>query len=438
MMKKLLLLSSFALFLLTSCRKEEATPGDNKIQVSFSAGIESAIETTKVSITPNQDESVFAQSWSNGDIISFSYSNGVKNNSVSAVWNESVRKFTFYISEEEYNSLRDKEYNWTYEAEFLHSDWTKTYAQAGNNYSDGRDYFIGSQTTSGTLFGDGISIDMNRKTTVLFFDLSSADVSEPVTRAVLRIGAGQVLAAKKVRLASGGTLEPETDAEKYNETILTLTDGQELRSGIQLWFNTLPVANVTEMCLDVETSGHIVSIARKSTASSMNLAANTLTKIKTTKVAGHKLLFETFSGNSQIGGNDGIWNGENPSVTAISSDLSWETGYAVAANSCIRVGSSQNGPGYAQSPQFTIPEGKTASVTLRAGAVSGDHNKINVKILQNEKAVFTSEQELSEGSLCTKTISLGSVSGTCRLKIEGNAATGKSSRFYLDDIKVVY
>lgn len=426
-----------SLFLASSCKKENAAISEtNMVRINFGA----CIEATKVSIEPNSDASVFAQNWNANDIISFTYSNGTLEESVSAVWDDTDKAFSFYISEEKYLSLRNQKYNWTYKAEYIHSDWPKTCSQNGNGYSDGRDFIVGSQNTSGTLFGDGISITMQRKTAVLYFDISSAGISEPVTRAVLRIAAGETLAAEKVELDGNETLVAKAGTEKYNETILQMADGTSLSDGIRLWFNTLPTENVSEMSLDLETSSHMVSISRKSTGSAFDLAANTITMIKKADADGcSKLLFETFSGSTQKGGNDGIWDGSNPQISAISADLSWEFQYSVAANSCIRVGSSQNGAGYAQSPSFVIPEGKTATVTLRAGAVTGDNNKLKLRIFNHQgDEVFSSVQELSEAAFCTKAVALSGVSGSCKLRIEGLAAEGKTSRFYLDDIKVTY
>ena len=136
---KLFFAAAVAALGLASCAKEVApveTPKDNLVTVHFgaTAGIEGS---TKATLTPNEQETLFTSAWENGDELNVKYSNDNKtagattSGTVSASWATDH----FEATMPEYKGMWD--YNVVYPAPDAECkvDFGSTRTQKGNAYN---------------------------------------------------------------------------------------------------------------------------------------------------------------------------------------------------------------------------------------------------------------------------------------------------------------
>lgn len=264
-----LFIAALAAFGLASCSQELdqqiQTPQGNLVTVNF--GAEAAIEgATKATLTPNGDDTFFKSAWENGDVLSVEYSNdngtaGTKG-TVSASWATDH----FEAKMPEYHGTWD--YNVVYPAPDTESavDFGSTRTQKGNAYNSKYDLMKGSAIAEGadagkTADGKDIVFNMTRQTAIAYFHLTSK-LDEEVVSAKLSVTDGNI--ASSLVMLLNHTDGFDLSATDLNEITITFEEGTAPKaSDFQLWYNVLPT-NYTSMTLEVETTGHKMTISRNS------------------------------------------------------------------------------------------------------------------------------------------------------------------------------
>lgn len=264
-----LFIAALAAFGLASCSQELdqqiQTPQGNLVTVNF--GAEASIEgATKATLTPNEDDTFFKSAWENGDVLSVEYSNdngtaGTKG-TVSASWATDH----FEAKMPEYHGTWD--YNVVYPAPDTESavDFGSTRTQKGNAYNSKYDLMKGSAIAEGadagkTADGKDIVFNMTRQTAIAYFHLTSK-LDEEVVSAKLSVTDGNI--ASSLVMLLNHTDGFDLSATDLNEITITFEEGTAPKaSDFQLWYNVLPT-NYTSMTLEVETTGHKMTISRNS------------------------------------------------------------------------------------------------------------------------------------------------------------------------------
>lgn len=267
---KLFFAAAVAALGLASCAKEVApveTPKDNLVTVHFgaTAGIEGA---TKATLTPNEQETLFTSAWENGDELNVKYSNDNKtagattSGTVSASWATDH----FEATMPEYTGMWD--YNVVYPAPDAECkvDFGSTRTQKGNAYNSKYDLMKGSAIEENadagkTADGKDIVFNMTRQTAIAYFHITSK-LDEKVVSAKLSVTDGNIASSLVMLLDHTDGFDLST--EDLNEITITFEKGTAPKaSDFQLWYNVLPT-NYTSMTLEVETTGHKMTISRNS------------------------------------------------------------------------------------------------------------------------------------------------------------------------------
>lgn len=146
------------------------------------------------------------------------------------------------------------------------------------------------------------------------------------------------------------------------------------------------------------------------------------------------LLNETFDNLSGIGGNDGVWNGNNTGTGPLSDYPTWTFENSGGASQCIKAGSSSK-KGVVQSPAISGYEGDVV-LTFRAGAWDGNGEKLVLNVsVSGGASVDVSSVTLVKGSFSEYTVNITGFTDGAKVKFEAGDAS--KSRFFIDDIKVV-
>lgn len=246
-----------------SCNKEEAKqeikPVDGKIKVHFAAKTE---ELTKVSLTPEEDDTKFIAAWDALDIIDItSYVHGVGEvETVAGIWN---------ADDECFETEFDPEFYEGEEVDFV-GVWPvdvdadklipAVRTQHGASYNGQYDIMKSKRTDPVTLEdGATIILDMIRYTSIAYFHITS-DLNEPIVSATLTTGEGEYIASSNATIGVEG-FNTNIETAGVNSIKLNI-DGEMSSSDFKLWFNVLPV-QYTSMTLRVETANHSFSLAKK-------------------------------------------------------------------------------------------------------------------------------------------------------------------------------
>lgn len=260
-----------------SCQKEtlkEAAQTTGMVTFSFTADL----QQPKTTLTTT-DDAAFAAAWKVGDKMTLFYTDKIAEDGtkqVEAVYGDG--KFTFEVPAEVAGRTASWDYRALYEGVEA-SLFTRT--QAGNAFNGDSEILNGTTEVSSAEFGKGISFSMDRLTSVLYFHLTNrgSAITEPITKAILTAGEGEVLAAKGYEVKEGH-LVAKGEAEKSNKVTLNVTDGVAMNDadGIQLWFNVLP-GKYSKLNLVVETASYRFTIDTKDAQDGYTLAEGGLTKI---------------------------------------------------------------------------------------------------------------------------------------------------------------
>lgn len=264
-----LFIAALAAFGLASCSQEldqqTQTPQGNLVTVNF--GAEAAIEgATKATLTPNGDDTFFKSAWENGDALGVQYYNdGMEGNEqvVHATWNETSYSFS--------TALPEFTGRWIYRAAYPAPEadgsveFGSSRTQKGNAYNSKYDLMRGSVMTEApagkTDEGKDIIFDMTRETAIAYFHFTSS-LNEEVVSAKLSVAGGSI-ANSSVTTDYHNSFVFSGD-KSLNEITITFEDGTAPdATDFKLWYNVCPT-NYSSMTLEVETTGHKMTINRNS------------------------------------------------------------------------------------------------------------------------------------------------------------------------------
>lgn len=264
-----LFIAALAAFGLSSCSQELGqqiqTPQGNLVTVNF--GAEAAIEgATKATLTPNGDDTFFKSAWENRDELGIKYSNdgmGNEEKVITATWNETSYSFS--------TALPEFTGRWIYRAAYPAPEadgsveFGSSRTQKGNAYNSKYDLMRGSVMTEApagkTDEGKDIIFDMTRETAIAYFHFTSS-LNEEVVSAKLSVAGGSI-ANSSVTTDYHNSFVFSGD-KSLNEITITFEDGTAPKaSDFKLWYNVHPTS-YGSMTLEVETTGHKMTISRNS------------------------------------------------------------------------------------------------------------------------------------------------------------------------------
>lgn len=264
---KLFFAAAVAALGLASCAKEVApveTPKDNLVTVHFgaTAGIEGA---TKATLTPNEQETLFTSAWVNGDVLGVQYYNDgmAEAQVVHATWNETSYSFS--------TALPEFTGRWIYRAAYPAPEadgsveFGSSRTQKGNAYNSKYDLMRGSVMTEApagkTDDGKDIIFDMTRETAIAYFHFTSK-LAEKVVSAKLSVTDGSI--ANSSVTTDYDNHFVFSDDKPLNEITITFEEGTAPdATDFKLWYNVLQTS-YSSMTLEVETTGHKMTISRNS------------------------------------------------------------------------------------------------------------------------------------------------------------------------------
>lgn len=439
------LLSGLALSaVILSCQKETDSPSTTAIgdmvPVTFSANVGAV---TKVSLTPNGDDTAFTSAWENEDGMKLYYLNGnYEEGTVDAAYDEANSKWNTTLPG--YNG------EWNYVASYpAASDipFGAARTQTGNAYNPAYDIMQGEvNVTSGEAgkddAGKDIVFPMERLTAIQYFHFTS-DLDEKVYKATLSVGnTDSDIAATTVNI-SAGALVVATGGSK--SITLTFPDGLEPNaSDFKLWFNVLP-AFFESMTIDIETASHTKHIERAIGGGIGEYEAGKLYKVSgkiTDWVIKDKVFLEArFDDNNGTGGNDGSWNGSIASSDVVGLD-DWDLTKVNGAYKCIK-GGSGSAKGIAITPSLPIPtayRGQTLKLYFRAGAWNGttEQTTLMVSVTGTGASLSSSSVATSKGSWKEYTLDITTEASTSNVIVTFEGATASNARFFLDDVCMYY
>lgn len=264
---KLFFAAAVAALGLASCAKEVApaeTPKDNLVTVHFgaTAGIEGA---TKATLTPNEQETLFTSAWENGDVLSVKYFNDnmAEKQTVHATWNETSYSFS--------TALPEFTGRWIYRAAYPAPEadgsveFGSSRTQKGNDYNSKYDLMRGTIMTEApagkTDDGKDIIFDMTRETAIAYFHFTSK-LAEKVVSAKLSVTGGSI--ANSSVTTDDDNRFVFSDNKPLNEITITFEEGTAPdATDFKLWYNVCQTS-YSSMTLEVETTGHTMTISRNS------------------------------------------------------------------------------------------------------------------------------------------------------------------------------
>lgn len=267
---KLFFAAAVAALGLASCAKEVApveTPKDNLVTVHFgaTAGIEGA---TKATLTPNEQETLFTSAWENGDVLGMQYYNDkmAEEQVVHATWNETSYSFS--------TALPEFTGRWVYRAAYPAPEadgsveFGSSRTQKGNAYNSKYDLMRGTIMTEApagkTDDGKDIIFDMTRETAIAYFHFTSK-LAEKVVSAKLSVTDGSI--ANSSVTTDYDNHFVFSDDKPLNEITITFEEGTAPdATDFKLWYNVRPTS-YSNMTLEVETTGHKMTINRNSGSS---------------------------------------------------------------------------------------------------------------------------------------------------------------------------
>lgn len=264
---KLFFAAAVAALGLASCAKEVApveTPKDNLVTVHF--GAEAAIEgATKATLTPNGDDTFFKSAWENGDELGVQYYNDgmAEAQVVHATWNETSYSFS--------TALPEFTGRWIYRAAYPAPEadgsveFGSSRTQKGNAYNSKYDLMRGTIRTEApagkTDDGKDIIFDMTRETAIAYFHFTSK-LAEKVVFAKLSVTDGSIANSSVTNDYHNRFVF--SDDKPLNEITITFEEGTAPdATDFKLWYNVRPTS-YSSMTLEVETTGHKMTISRNS------------------------------------------------------------------------------------------------------------------------------------------------------------------------------
>ena len=407
---------------------------------------------TKVTLTPNEEETAFDAAWEYTDAMAvFTYGEGIVNDQPvvfdetgTASWNVTDEAFEAFYDPSV--TLPTEQYTqWTYKAFYpwYELSYGSERTQNGNNFNSEYDLMYGTLQTSNCKIGENadespIVIPMNRLTAIAYYHITGGP-EEDVVSATLTVDEGKVIAADLVEISEDGTTI--TTSGGTNSITITFDEGTApTANNLQLWFNLLTEnigqASAYNVTVDIETTGHTAKLTSKSarsfTAGKLNRA-----KISSLTWTPKPLFYESFDKCSSTGGNDDSWNGSIANgdfSNSIADNAGWSLVNGKAAKECIKLGTG-NAKGSATTPAFDISE-DYATLTFKAAAWDGSDETtgLNVSIAAGAGILSESSVILTKGAWTEYTIYIAGAGDDTKIKFE--AQNSSKNRFFLDEVKV--
>lgn len=288
--KRFLYFAAVSSLLFAACNREAVapeenlTPGENtgetypvyfgaEATLNDAASGDDITAGTKVSLTPDADDSSFEASWDNLDKGSIQYSCNDDNFYLTdtfkdATWNGSSNSFIVYFDAGETGHI-DKKSNWKYTLVYPHFNSLlsgKDRVQKGNAYNSEYDLMIGNASVTSAKpgyddNGKTIIFNMLRETGIAYFHFTS-NLDETLVSATLTVDGGTI-ASEAVSLKSSTNYSEgfKYSGEQYNSINMTFTDAPSALD-FKLWFNVLPT-KYNSSTLVIETTAHKLTLTKK-------------------------------------------------------------------------------------------------------------------------------------------------------------------------------
>lgn len=252
---RLLSLVAVAALCFSACTEElnnDKINGGKTVTVHF--GTENTDPSTKATLTPDADETVFQAAWENGDELKVNYSNDSGIETATGTTTATWKSTSFESTMPEYTGM------WIYDAAYPvpasdnSVDFGPNRTQKGNAYNSRYDIMIGSAVAENADAGKDdsgkdIVFQMTRQTAIAYFHFTSA-LDEAVTSATLTVSGEGAAIASNYAYVSDFAWAAAKDCQS-----ITITFPEEAPNAqdFQLWFNVLPTT-YTKMTLIVETA----------------------------------------------------------------------------------------------------------------------------------------------------------------------------------------
>lgn len=394
--KRFLYFAAVSSLLFAACSREDVvpeenlTPGENtgetypvyfgaEATLNDAASGDDITAGTKVSLTPDADDSSFESSWDNYDAGSIQYSCKDDNYELTGAYKDATwygSSFTVYFD----NEYKDKVSNWKYTLVYPKSlVLGKDRIQTGNSYNSNYDLMVGNASVTSALpgkddEGNSIVFNMLRETGIAYFHFTS-NLDETLVSATLTVDGGTI-ASEAVSLKSSTNYSEgfKYSGEQYNSINMTFT-GAPSALDFKLWFNVLPT-KYNSSTLVIETIAHKLTLTKNAGAYSyekqkLYKVKGTVSDAKWVDLPKYAINFATVEGGTLSADYTEAVRGTLVTLTATKNDnYDFNNDWSVT---------DQNGnPVEVNAGTFIMPEYPvtvTASFTKQSG---GGDNSINL------------------------------------------------------------
>lgn len=282
--KRFLYFAAVSSFLFAACSREavapeeNVTPGENnggtypvyfgaEATLNDAASGDDITVGTKVSLTPDADDSSFEASWDYNDLGRIQYSCNDDNFYLTGAYKDATwngKSFIVYFDA----AYSDKASNWKYTLVYPHINSLlsgKDRVQNGNAYNSEYDLMIGNASVTSAKpgyddNGKTIIFNMLRETGIAYFHFTS-NLDETLVSANLTVDGGTI-ASEAVSLKSSTNYSEgfNYSGEQYNSINMTFTDAPSALD-FKLWFNVLPTT-YNSSTLVIETTAHKLTLTK--------------------------------------------------------------------------------------------------------------------------------------------------------------------------------
>lgn len=258
----------FALAAITciSCTKEfenQNIQAPTNSHVVFKAQV-SNNPLSKVTLTPNDGDTVFSSAWEDSDNISLWAYSASFDEEAQADWNPTKQAFEGDFAA----SAPAVKEEWIYEAKFPYDadgdiPFGSVREQKGNAYNSAYDIMYGTVDYTNAFLGQDNSgnvfvIPMTRLTGIAYFHITGGSSSDDVLSATLTVNGGNIAAETVAINTSGPALVPTNGG---NSITINFPSGYRPKANdIKLWFNVLP-GTYSGLQLTIKTASKTSSIA---------------------------------------------------------------------------------------------------------------------------------------------------------------------------------
>ncbi len=334
--KRFLYFAAVSSLLFAACSREDVvpeenfTPGENtgktypvyfgaEATLNDAASGDDITAGTKVSLTPDADDSSFKASWDYLDRGSIQYSSKLVTSAKNpATWNGESFFVNFY-------PYAESPSNWKYTLIYPETPKSgQNRVQEGSKYNSEYDLMIGNAevTYANPGFydnGDKIIFNMLRETGIAYFHIkSNLGEDETLVSATLTVDGGtKPIAYEKVSLHSFYYSEGfEYSGNEYNSINLTFKEGTAPSANdFKLWFNVLPT-KYNSSTLVIETTARKLTLTKKAGKDPYSYDTQKLYKVTRTVAFPNAITFATVEGGTLSADRSEATSGTTVTLTA--------------------------------------------------------------------------------------------------------------------------